>query len=126
MKFDLTITVMAIISICSIIAPIGTTWIGSKYQYKIKKLEFKHKEFVEIFKEFTNNYNLLTEEKHYMNASKFQKSSMQLAVICNEMKTRNELLKLGNLVMDCKCRNEETDKLYEHCVKLMFGELKQR
>lgn len=123
MQLDLSLTIVSIISLCAIISPVIVSIINNRHNLKIKKLEFKHKEFMEIFKNFTFQYYSLSTSEHYLTASKFQMISMQLAVVCKDISTRNNLMKLGNLVMKGKCRTNETDKLYEQCIKQLFNEL---
>lgn len=43
MKFDLTITVTAILGIAAIISPIATAIINNRYQIKLKKIELQQK-----------------------------------------------------------------------------------
>lgn len=123
LRFDSSLTIVSIISLSAIISPVIVALINNIFNLKNKKLEFKHKEFIEIFKNFTFQYHSLSTSEHYLTASKFQMVSMQLAVICKDIGTRNDLLKLGNLVTKYRCRTKETDKLYEQCVKQLFNEV---
>ena len=44
-KFDLTISISVILTICAIISPIATTIINNRYQIKIKKIELQQEHF---------------------------------------------------------------------------------
>lgn len=123
MEIDLSLTIVSVIALCAIISPILVSIINNIFNLKIKKLEFKHQEFIKIFKEFTLKYDALHTSVDYSRASKFQMAAMQMAVICKDHNTRNNLIKLGNIVMKNKCRNTETDKLFELCVKQLFHEV---
>lgn len=123
MQIDLSLTIVSIIALCGIISPIIVALINNNYIEKMKKLDFKHNEFADVFKEFTLKYHELFVHDNTTNAAEFQISAMRLAVICEDMELRNALIDLGNLTVKNQCRTTESDELFEKCVRQMFHEI---
>lgn len=76
-KFDLTITISAIVALCAIISPIITSFINNHYQYKIKQLELEHSNKLR-----SEDYRKKLCEKYFINVSKH--------IACHNEKTLQE------------------------------------
>ena len=120
---DVALVVAIVTALAAIIAPLITSLIHSVTEFRLKKLELSYQERVKVFREFTLSYKNLTYEKNYFAASKFQAIANQTAILCGNRYLRNDLIKLGNMVIGTLCRSENSDALYEHCIKILFTEL---
>lgn len=123
MQIDLTISIVSILALCGIISPIVVAIINNRHNERMKNLDFKHNEFADVFREFTQKYHELYIHENATNSAEFQISSMRLAIICKDIELRNDLIDLGKLVMKSQCRNTESDELFEKCVRQMFHEI---
>lgn len=123
MKIDFTLSIVSILAICGIISPIIVAKINNNHNERMKIIDFKYKEFENVFKEFTSNYHKLFIYENSSNAAEFQMSAIRMSMICENFELRDDLINLGNLAMKNQRRTAESDEIFEKCVKQMFYEI---
>lgn len=119
-----TIVVALVTAIAAIVAPLITSIVHSRKDYKIKKLEIQYEKKINAFANLTERYKSLTYDfPHTPYAAEFQAAAMQCAVLSKKRALQVKLIELGKLVMDSKLRTENSDELYELCAKLFCTEM---
>lgn len=122
MKIDFTAITALIAAIAAIIAPTITALIHSIVEYKIAKMNCTIESRMKYFQEFSESYSKCQygpKKIGYMDA--FYKYALQFAAICKHRSVRRNIFLLANQVK-LHGASKDTDKLYEHCVRLISRE----
>ena len=106
-----------------IIAPLISSIIQSRKEYKLRKLELSYIQKFEALKALTAAYDKIYFDVNFINASHFQKECLNLAVLCSNIDTRNSLIALSEMIMKDKKRTDKIDELYNKCIKKLFEKL---
>lgn len=124
MDNNFTVIAALFAAIAAIIAPLITSVIQSIKEYKIKRLELSYTEKIKAVQKLTENYNtVLYDDANYWQSANFQKSALDLAVLCNSVETRNLIINLSETIMHDKKRTDKSDKIYNKCIKKLYEEL---
>ena len=117
MKFDLTITIVAIVTLCSVLSPVLTSIISNRYSMKMKVMDIEQEKSKEImyykrgvFEEYLSQTCAAIQVS---NDSEFSRSSYAkvypLALAYSPDNLRPDLIKLNDYIIHIKFGSNFTD-----------------
>lgn len=122
MDNDFTVAAAYIAAIAAIAAPTITALIHSIKEFQIAKFTNTIGSRLELCSAFSDSYSKCQygpEKTGYDHT--FYKNTYKLIAICHHRSVRRSLFKLANQVLK-NGASKDTDRLYEHCIRLLAKE----
>lgn len=110
-QIDMTITISVIVALAAIVSPVLTTIINNRYQFKLKKLELKQKEYEQTtgYKRniFENYLKALSQVSHYHSEENINAYSeyYPLAYMYSSEKVQQKMSTVNQFITACKWRD---------------------
>ncbi len=106
----------------AIIAPAITAFIHSIKEYQISKMNHTIKVKLDLCENFSGTYfSYQSNQKDEFAARSLYRAALDLAAVCHKRSARRALFTLANEVKHHGV-SENTDMLYERCIKLLVKE----